>query len=289
MENDNTDISKHLTFCTHLRYDNDDRVKNLQTVLNYYSREFPQAKFVLVEDDKEHNNIFEMIKFPKGTKLMFFKNDSWYYRTYALNVGALNSNTDIIVSLDTDAIVPKESIEKCARHILTNPNCAVAWPYNGYFIDTSYELHNEFIDSGFEFKTFLKYVPSLDKFQLLYRDNNFSVRCHPKKHQSVGGIVMFSRKNFYDMGGYNPKFIAWGAEDNELFDRVKILKYDYFRDEDDYAMCFHLYHQNALRNEHPFYQANFDEAGKVSKMAKEELKSYIKTWSMFNEENKTNV
>lgn len=279
------DISNNITFCTHLRYDNDDRINNLQTIINYYSKILPYSNFVFVEDDTKHNEKFNSIKFTKNTKFLFFKNDSWYYRTYALNTAALNSSTDIIVSLDTDVIVPKDSIYKCAAHLLENRKCAVAWPYNGYFIDTSFNLHNEFVASNYNFETFLKYVPPLSEFQLLYRDNNFSVRCSPTKHQSVGGIVMFSRKNFYDMGGYNPKFIAWGAEDNELYDRVRILGYDHFRDNDEYAMCFHLYHRNALRSEHPFYQKNFDEVDKVSKMNKLQLEQYIKTWSMFNEKN----
>ena len=41
-----------ITFICHLRIDNDERLRNLQTILNYYSKNIPDSKFIIVEDDK---------------------------------------------------------------------------------------------------------------------------------------------------------------------------------------------------------------------------------------------
>lgn len=273
-------MSKDITFVTHLRYDSHDRLRNLQTVLDYYSLNLPEAKFILVEDDKEHNKAFDQIKWPKSrTQFYFIPNEGYYYRTRALNYGILKATTSIVVSLDTDCIVPISSIEKCTAALLSD--ATIAWPYNGFFIDTSHALHDHFIKSDLEFNSLKELLPPVSTLQLGYgySDGNFSIRCTNTVHQSVGGIVMFNRERFLEIGGYNEKFIAWGAEDNELCTRVKTMEHNSFRDDNIDSVCFHLFHNNAIRNNHPYYQSNFDEAAHTGAMTKEELGEYIKTWS----------
>jgi len=272
-------MSKGITFVTHLRYDNKDRLKNLQTILNYYSINFPESKFILVEDDREHNINFNSINWPKKrTQYYFIANEGYYYRTRALNYGILKATTPIVVSLDTDCIVPVESLKKCVEALFDD--YTIAWPYNGFFIDTSHQLHKLFIDSNYSFEALKSLLPPVNTLQLShgYAEGNFSIRCTNTIHQSVGGIVMFNRERFLEIGGYNEKFIAWGAEDNELCTRVKILEHKSFRDNDIDSVCFHLFHNNAIRNNHPYYQSNFDEAAHTGAMTKEELITYIKTW-----------
>jgi predicted glycosyltransferase involved in capsule biosynthesis len=272
-------MSSNITFVTHLRYDNPDRLRNLQTILNYYSLNFPRSKFILVEDDKEHNKNFDNIVWPKKrTQFYFISNDGYYYRTRALNYGILKATTPVVVSLDTDCIAPVESINKCTEALLNN--ATIAWPYNGFFIDTSHLLHEHFIKNDFGFSSLKEQLPPVPTLQLShsYAEDNFSIRCTNTVHQSVGGIVMFNRERFLEIGGYNEKFIAWGAEDNELCTRVKTLEHKSFRDEDIDSVCFHLFHNNAIRNNHPYYQSNFDEAALTGGMTKEELLCYISTW-----------
>lgn len=273
-------MSDNITFVTHLRYDHEDRLKNLQTILDYYSLNYPLAKFVLVEDDSTHCSKFDNIKWPKGrTSFYFIQNNSFYYRTRALNYGIKKSNTPIVVSLDTDCIVPIESFNKCVKELLDD--ATIAWPYNGYFIDTSPNLHLQFIKEGFQYDTLYKQLPDVSTLQLGVQYKDFSVRCTNTIYQGVGGIVLFNRERFLEIGAYNEKFVCWGAEDNELFTRCSILEHKKFRDTDINSICFHLFHRDAVRNNHPYYQSNFDEANKVEKMNKEELQKYIKTWKQY--------
>jgi predicted glycosyltransferase involved in capsule biosynthesis len=275
-------MSKNITFVTHLRYDHDDRIKNLQTILDYYSSNFPESSFIFVEDDAQHNTKFDIIKWPKGrTSFFFIKNTSYYYRTRALNYGIKKAKTPIVVSLDTDCIVPVDSFKKCVNALLDD--ATIAWPYNGFFIDTSHNLHHQFIENKSNYNFLFNLLPDINTLKLGHQYGDFSIRCTITDHQSVGGIVMFNRERFLEIGGYNEKFICWGAEDNELYSRCNILEYKQYRDNDLNSVCFHLFHRSAVRSQHPFYQSNFDEANKVERMSKDELHQYVKTWKTFSE------
>lgn len=274
-------MSSNITFVTHLRFDHQDRINNLQTVLSYYSLNYPEAKFIFVEDDSVHRKEFDQIKWPNGRTLFYFmSNNGYYYRTKALNYGIRKAKTPVVVSLDTDCIVPIESFDKCVAALLDD--ATIAWPYNGYFIDTSHKLHKEFIDNGYDYSYFFNKLPPFNKLQLGALIGDFSVRCTNTLYKGVGGIVLFNKEKFLEIGGYNEKFICWGAEDNELFERCKILNHKLYRDENLQSVCFHLFHQSAVRREHPYYNSNFEEMDKVSKMSREDLVSYIKTWKQFN-------
>jgi hypothetical protein len=267
-----------ITFVTHLRYDSEDRINNFQTVLNYYSNNIPGSKFIVIEDDVKHNPSFDKIKWPKGTSFYFSKNEGWYHRTRALNYGIKKANTSIVVSFDTDCIVPIQSVNYCRSELLKD--ATIAWPYNGYFIDISYKRHNDFIQNFYNYNTLLHKLgtnlsPAL---QEILDGGNMSVRCTNTTHKSVGGIVMFNKERFLEIGGYNEKFIAWGAEDNELDSRIKTMEHISFRDNSDNSICFHLFHTNNIRNQHPYYQSNCDELHKIENMTKEQLTKYIATW-----------
>jgi hypothetical protein len=270
----------NITFVTHLRYDHDDRLKNFQTILNYYSLNWPESKFIVVEDDFQHNKHIDSIKWPKGTSYYLMQNNGLYHRTKALNYGFEQSKTPIVVSLDTDCIVLAKAFNNCVKSLLNNDT--VAWPYNGFFIDVSNKLHEKFINQGYNFNTLLDPLPNISKLQLCQTiDNSYNVRCTNTTHQGVGGIVMFNREKFLRIGGYNEKFIAWGAEDNEINKRVSILEHGTYRDDSEDSVCFHLFHRSALRNQHAYYESNFRELENVENKNKEQLLEYIKSWRQF--------
>ena len=68
--------SELITFVTHLRYDHQDRLDNLQCILDFYSFYFPNSRFILVEDDKTHNSAFDKISWPLK-KTSFYNNSNW--------------------------------------------------------------------------------------------------------------------------------------------------------------------------------------------------------------------
>jgi predicted glycosyltransferase involved in capsule biosynthesis len=266
-----------ITFITHLRYDNPDRLKNLETVITYLSQNLVSLKFIFIEDDKEHNKAFDSVNFLKGyTSFNFVKNDSTYYRTRALNIGIEMAKSDIVVSMDTDCIVPIDAIKSCVKAL--REGVTAAWPYNGYFIDTSHKLHDDFTRTSNDYNFLLSGLDGKYDLPLASNYKDYHIRCTSSEYLGVGGFVMFNRELFIKAGGYNEKFIGWGAEDMEIVDRLNILGHKTYRDTRQDSICFHLAHRNAERAENPFYQNNFNEWEKVKNMSKEDLEKYIKTW-----------
>ena len=185
-----------VTFVTHLRYDSDDRILNLQKILNFYSFYFPNSKFVLVEDSSSHNINFDKIKFPPKTAFYFLENSQTYHRTKALNYGMFNATTSVVVSLDTDCIVSPHSLELCFKEIETN-RASIAWPYNGFFVDVSKTLHsNPNTDSNALYDIFLKEFLAINNPTLGQTFGDLNIRCTSSMHKSVGGIVAFDRDVF---------------------------------------------------------------------------------------------
>jgi hypothetical protein len=266
-----------ITFVTHLRYDNPDRIENLNTIINYYGTHIKNSKFIFVEDDKCHNKSFDSVKFIKGrTKLCFVENNSTYYRTRALNIGMEMATDDVVVSLDTDCIVRPESIMSCYEALMSGST--VAWPYNGYFIDVGEPIRTNIINSQFNHGDILQRLDGNYKLPLSTGYKEFLVRCTDNDHLGTGGIVMFNRDKFLSIGGYNQNFIGWGCEDNEIVARTNILGHKTYRDKDIQAICFHLYHRSAERAENPFFEKNSIEWHKIKAMNNEELQNHINSW-----------
>jgi predicted glycosyltransferase involved in capsule biosynthesis len=263
-----------ITFITHLRYDSEDRLKNLQTILNYYSTNLPDSRFILIQDDSEPNANFKKIKWPKNTTMLFIKNDGYYYRTRALNVGIKNAQTPICVSLDADCIVSISAIKRICDKILKNEDIGIAWPYT-YVIDIPYTAHNAFIESGYNYSTLVDMIPPNIKRNSTFNDFNVWTDI---ERPSVGGVVIFNTANIKKIKGYNENFVAWGYEDNELHHRILTLGYSEYRTEDKLDYCFHLRHKNTIRDNSPHYINNHREVTKITSMTKAQIEEYIKTW-----------
>ena len=148
------------TFVTHLRYDHADRVKNLQTILNYYSIHCPGAKFIIVEDDANHNTNFDNVQWPIGTSYFLIKNKGPWHKTRSLNYGIKQSQTPIVIIMDTDCIVPISSLDKCIHTV--KADATMTYPYNGYVIDVSHNIHDQFISSDYNYSILSKQLPAIN-------------------------------------------------------------------------------------------------------------------------------
>lgn len=263
-----------ITFVTHIRCDSSDRVNNLQTTLNYYSKNLPDSRFIVLEDDKEHNPLLDRVKWPRNTSVYFYKNDGIYHRTKALNVGISKVTTPICISLDTDCIVSISALNHIAAELYDNSNIGIAWPYT-YVIDTPVHAHNVFKESKYDYSVLQNAVPALIHRESTF--NDFRVWTDIER-PSVGGIVMFRTDVIKQVRGYNDKFIAWGYEDNELHYRITTLGYEEYRTDNSRDFCFHLRHSNTIRDNSPFYVQNHREVTHVTSLNKEQIHDYIQSW-----------
>lgn len=269
-----------ISFVTHLRYDHQDRIDNLNAIIDYYATNILNCEFIFVEDDKEHNKAFDKVKFVKGiTKFLFVPNEHTYYRTRALNVGIKEAKGDVVVSMDTDCLVKTDAITRCYKELTQGDfDYTVAWPYNGYFIDVAGQTRNKILNCLYNFDDIVRDLDGKFELPLSSTYKDFHIRCTNNEHLGTGGFVMFNRERFLKAGAYNENFIGWGCEDNELKDRLAILGHSSFRYNRPEAVCFHLTHRYAQRAENPFFDQNSKEWHKVKAMKKEELTQYINTW-----------
>jgi predicted glycosyltransferase involved in capsule biosynthesis len=263
-----------ITFITHIRYDSEDRLKNLQTVLTYYSMNLPDAKFILIQDDKQPCTHFNKIVWPKNTTMLFIKNEDFYYRTRALNFGIKHTQTPVCVSLDADCIVSIDAIKHISEKIISDNTIGIAWPYT-YVIDIPYSAHDEFVEGNYDYHLLANKIPDNIHRESVF--NDFRVWTDIER-PSVGGVVMFNTENLRRLKGYNEKFRAWGYEDNEIHHRVLKLGYSEYRTKTDKDYCFHLRHKNTIRDNSPYYISNHNEVTSVTNMTSDELENYIKSW-----------
>lgn len=57
-------------------------------------------------------------------------------------------------------------------------------------------------------------------------------------HSFEGGTIAIKRNAFFQIGGFDERFIGWGGEDNEFFDRCKMLNFERF----GFLPFVHLWH-----------------------------------------------
>ena len=76
------------------------------------------------------------------------------------------------------------------------------------------------------------------------RDFNDIPEGYRNFHQNVkdhsGGVFVLHKELFYKMNGLNPYYIGWGKEDDDTRDRLRLLGYNWERNEE--GLFFGLYH-----------------------------------------------
>ena len=94
---------------------------------------------------------------------------------------------------------------------------------------------------------------------------------------SVGGAVFCNARDFVDAGMENEKFVSWGCEDFERYERISKLGYSIRRVD---GILYHLSHKRNLNNgpKNPYFKKNEAEYLKVKNMNRSQLIEYISTW-----------
>jgi len=266
---------KDISFLIHIRVDIPERLRNLELVMEYYHKHCDNVEFVIVNDDVVVEPKLKELhtKYP-NSKFMFMHNDSIYRRTLAFNKAYRQTGRSIIIAGDTDVIInPKYIIE--GANIINNGEADHVYPYNGVFCWVWDNLIGEFTKK-LDIAEFEKYTPTPDQRYPLYEDSNILI-AHT---QSRGGCIMYSSDLYEAINGYNPGFIGWGYEDDEINYRILELGGKTTRVDSYDAIAWHLNHPNTVRDEHPFYQNNNRISNYVHSLKGDQLKSYIKTWNI---------
>ncbi|HEX7708687.1 MAG TPA: galactosyltransferase-related protein [Thermoanaerobaculia bacterium] len=123
-----------------------------------------------------------------------------YNRSAAFNEGVRHARASLLVLHDGDILVPKSY----AREIVRQAE-------SGY--------------AAIDLKRFLFYLGS-------------SGRCEKVLQNAHGGSVAITSEGFDAIGGFDERFVGWGGEDNDFWDRAETLESTRF----GYLPLLHLWH-----------------------------------------------
>tara|TARA_R110002167_G_scaffold55962_3_gene158957 strand:- start:20820 stop:21623 length:804 start_codon:yes stop_codon:yes gene_type:complete len=266
-----------ITFVIHYRHDSAARVENLSVVTSHFRAIAPDCKFLIVIDDDK----FEVPEFISGYDdivAVFMENDGDYNKCRGYNVGLSCVDTELVCFLDADCIISKENLDQTIKTSLdTNMICI---GYNGTCIYLTESVKSGIASMSKPGDTLYCNMDSLvshDNIQTDYTNKHYTVG----NTKAVGGCLMGKTNLFRAINGFNPNFIGWGYEDNEIISRCGKLGQQVCYINSVKPLLFHFPHEedpNRDKGAHAYYNSNLEEVTKVEAMNKEELQQYIKTW-----------
>lgn len=139
-----------------------------------------------------------------------------WHKSWAYNVGVAQAKANIVVCHDGDILVPSRYAQEIIKHLRNGENDVV------------------------HLQRFLFCLNQGDT-EGIFVTPDFLVRCVPERVRQnwQGGTLAISKEAFYQIGGYDQRFVGWGGEDNEFFDRCRTLRA--FRS--GYLPFIHLWHE----------------------------------------------
>lgn len=238
----------HTSFIIHYRKDHDDRFYNFKTILNFLETSIISHEVIIINDDKEMSDEFYNLvsKFP-NCKIIFYKNSGVYKRPLAFKKAAKLATGSVLCFYDVDVLIEPIFLKMAQDSILLD-HADHVYPYNGTFINIL-KKDIEAIES-FNFETFKKYVTSTEVGHV---NDNLEI-CSTT---SFGGVYLISKPSYIKMGEHDERFIGWGFEDNEFYNRSKRFN-RICRVMIPDAFCWHINHQGTIRMDNPHLNDNFN-------------------------------
>lgn len=240
-----------ISFIIAYKQDTKERAINLEYCKKYYQRLIPECEILIKESADENFNKCELY-----------------------NKGALEAKYDTLCFLDSDVFVSKYSLQKSIELADTN-NVIIG--YNGVAIYLSYKAKHS-LASDLVYQDMLDILPPNYVPSRLEKNEMFEVG----NLKAVGGCLIMSKECFTDVNGFNPNFVDWGYEDNEIVTRCHKLRKNVILTNTKNPYLFHLPHHDVEEDKsaHNFYTNNQTEYMKVCKMDYNSLQKYIKTWKL---------
>lgn len=240
-----------ISFIIAYKRDTEEREVNLAYCKKYYQRLIPDCEIIVKESS-----------------------DSKFNKCRLYNKGALEAKHNVLCFLDSDVFVSESSIKKSIE--LADANNVII-SYNGTAIYLSYKSKHT-LTSDLTYQSMLNLLPENYTPSRLEKNEMFEVG----NLRAVGGCLVMSKDCFKDVNGFNPNFINWGYEDNEIVTRCHKLKKNVILANTKEPFLFHLPHHDVEEDKsiHDSYNDNQLEYKKVCAMNYNELQEYIKTWKL---------
>ncbi|RUM35529.1 MAG: hypothetical protein DSY58_06750 [Desulfobulbus sp.] len=144
--------------------------------------------------------------------------DMAYSRAWAFNVAAKEAQADFLIFHDNDLVIPAVYGKELYKYYCR----------------------------GFEVVNLKRFIFYLDQRSSEYVCRKSTLQLSPKidsimQNAEGGGSIGIARNAFFEIGGFDERFIGWGGEDNEFWERALTRKvYPY-----GYLPLVHLWHQTS--------------------------------------------
>jgi len=257
-----------------LKIDSKDRLRNLKVLLNFINHSFINKEIIIIEQDTQSRIPKYLLK-DKEIQHYFLKSSDCHYKTRNLNYGISFSIRKYIMMCDADILVVPESIYHGLEK-LRNGSQFVA-PYNGIVVNIDDNYINKFLTKE-NLAEGLNNLVYYEKNYNLNRGMKFNGDQYPlygnSYYDNTGGCILFDKKAFHLVGGYNTNIISYGFEDMEF--NLRITKMGHTIEKINGYNIYHLNHKRKFDSYYNnYYKSNNEEYLKVLNMNREELKSYI--------------
>jgi hypothetical protein len=245
-----------VTFTIPVRYDSEDRMRNLDIVVSHILRNFDTTIFICESGPQQ---IIRKSKLDQwGSSVYYFyihDSSDFFHKAKNLNLMAVKSTNPILVHHDADVLLyPKQYIN------------AVNKIRAGYTMCYGYKERIVNIPSS--------YVSQWNEKERL---SKITRKFKSKWLGLCGGAVFWDRRTFLEGGMANEIFRSWGNEDDEMRDRFLILGYRMTHVTGNIIHLNHSRGQNSTKL-NPFYKTGVKEYYKILSMNRKELSTYMKTW-----------
>lgn len=243
---------KDVTFTIPVAYDHHDRYANLSLSVCMLQRFF-DTNIIISE---QGGNKFE--SFGQWCQYVQFK-DHYFHRTKMLNEMAVLAKTPIIVNWDADVFVPPAQILKAVTAIRRG-FAHMVYPYDGRFARVP---RAQFV----KLEKYLDVGVLQDDYKGMGADDKLS----------VGGAIVFKKDSFIAGGMENEKFISYGPEDVERYERFTRLGFNVTRIK---GPLFHIDHFRGKNSTiyHHHAKANEKELSRLQRMPNSQLRNEIAQW-----------
>lgn len=125
-------------------------------------------------------------------------------------------------------------------------------------------------------------------YNQIYNENESYIEKKPNSNvrngtkNLVGGILFFNKTSLINIGMENEKYVGWGGEDSDRYERARKLGLKCRR------LTYNLYHINHKRGifsrgHEKYHQNNKDELKYVRGLNAINLKKYIQNWEWYND------
>jgi hypothetical protein len=250
--------------------DSADRYRNAVLFLRYFETFCVNYEIIIAEQDRD-SKLKELTSDRAGVVLRFLESKNCHSRAKNLNSAAVLSERRFLLICDLDVFIPPESLEKALMMVRDGADFVL--PFNGVGV----QVKKAVIDQDMDLPALMSQLPYFSRLHEL-RPPKFDPEVFEHMYGSaladtVGGVMMCNRRQFFLSGAMNDNMISFACEEVEFFHRIKKLDYKVERIDDRNAFHFeHVRQTDSLKNN--FFQANNTEWEHVKAMEAVELRRY---------------